>query len=492
MAIVNALICPPILLLPLFLFFLFIFFLFLPFDTPAPAPRKNMSLSLIVAFLRNFLCCLVDCSFSSPFHLFGVPILKVMISITQFYAMVTMMSSGYANFSKGIRDYKEMARVLSDFMAFHKPDSSWDTIALASLRKAMKETLLLTVVSGGVCEFCIGGAFFWLGVNSLGLIDMIGGIKGVVDSLLVAEVALIPCIFGMLYEWNEGRRRVALKSWLEAECGAAKGAKGSIKKRSIKKNTFKNTLKALEPYDVITVLHWTPRIKWNSFLDSKVKDRSDLLIRYQVEDLHECIDRVYALRYAPRGSLDRDNDNENDHENDANLKREKVENLMKFIYVVLNVLAFHGYSLCVYCYYLGSGYAGEATTTTIGGWLYWYKYGGMEDGEAEEWGNFVGDLCWAVEPALLLNQGRIVRFVCGGQEEEKKVEEEEEEEEEEDVNTTLKSLPYSSRVGRAVLTPTGKSGKTISENRQWVKVKTKDGQVGSWRPNALVLKGKSD
>ena len=82
----------------------------------------------------------------------------------------------------------------------------------------------------------------------------------------------------------------------------------------------------------------------------------------------------------------------------------QVDTVLSLVFLVLNIIAFHGYSLAVYTYYVP-----ESDDEPVGGRM--LKYGNMSHDEANDWGNFAGDFCWTLEPLIIINRGKIVDWV---------------------------------------------------------------------------------
>ena len=67
----------------------------------------------------------------------------------------------------------------------------------------------------------------------------------------------------------------------------------------------------------------------------------------------------------------------------------RKESYCNLVYFILNLLAFLGYGLSIFCYYFPK--------TEDYAVLKFY----LESGDADWYGNFIGDFCWTVEPIIL-------------------------------------------------------------------------------------------
>ncbi len=376
-------------------------------------------------------------------------VLEAMICPLQFYAMIYLTMAGYS----GITSYLEKAKTvpkwaadIEDLKESKKKDALIKAEAPSSpgIRKSARKRTpakredvstspeavtrslafleiglqqykqeIMSDLVESVCCLMIGPCFLWLGCNSLHVTTTphIGGITGVINALIIMEAALVPLLFGM------GRA-----------VGSAKAKAEEME--SIKEDAYESTLNLPDSTD----------LKFKTVFDY-VTDAVVLRDEIGVSDNDEGDEKAYDLTlttgfglksgkspacypwYGDEGSIQESYeaiaagvDAMLDTQSllssglpmiEAGGEHAALNKYRDYMYLLLNLLAFWGYLMAPITFYLPE--TSNSTINTVATL-------GMADSEADWLGNFVGDLCWTIEPAIILFGGWFVqKMLVGGE-----------------------------------------------------------------------------
>ena len=356
----------------------------------------------IVQLLRNFMCCIKDLNiFADSFIHIPIPTvlstwfnydidiphplnlttpLEFLIGLSQFFAHYSATKSGYNMTQKG---YAKL-QYINYLINVREKQTKSDASSTASEKKAeqiMDERLAAEKYNArksvivGICVFCIGIVFFWLFANSFHVTstDWIGGLAGLMISLAVNEIVLIPLIYYMLVDGNEKMSNSTKLSAL-----SNKETLMSLEARDLDTKTF----------DLISnhVPFWSKEEKqWNVKTDAKFAQQ-------------EFMKEIKSIQSSLNFILSKDSKDKFDTMSEQlklDSAQARMEGWREYIYFILNLLAFYGYLLGVLVY-IWNDEANEPSYMTQ------VKFG-MTHADADWRGNFLGDVMWTVEPMVILS-----------------------------------------------------------------------------------------
>lgn len=254
----------------------------------------------------------------------------------------------------------------------------------------------------------IGPSFIWLAANSLHVTatPYIGGIDGVILALIFMEFALLPLLWYMkedaVKERGDGKGMMLLadKCWdgefkfgEEKEVFEYVSAAVSVRAETVGSADDDKTPKKKERDQEDEVLY--DKGLWEGF--GKDSGCNDVLYPWFGKETSPSSDVVLEAFHTVASGVDAMSTSGGLVLDAAPLvqgggERRHLEGLRCWLYVLLNFVAFYGYALSIIVYYLPAGSSAVADALKFG----------MVDGDADWWGNFAGDLCWTVEPAVII------------------------------------------------------------------------------------------
>ena len=302
---------------------------------------------------------------------------------------------------------------------------------LSASLSAFQRDLLVRKIPTALCLLTLGVSFFWLFANSLHLNELthpdlktplpyVGGFVNVIHSLTAMELALVPLLYLMVVDVLD-----ALSS----------------------KSSMSALLDRIEDdgNDENCALHAGPASQPSKVAFDLIAAAADLATCDGAADIYAAGDAAFAKNFTAEtieknmafypwncdcvpagadmaGRVDGCVDNINQGLSSmitdkrrpiivreavpillGGIKRLDYEVWRSALILVFNVFAFHGYLLGILVYHDSKGnvpaHAGRA--------LHLLKFG-LDHGRADWWGNFIGDLCWTLEPALILFGGTII------------------------------------------------------------------------------------
>lgn len=367
----------------------------------------------VVQLIRNALCCVKDLELfrdSLPFiwdpsmtaKYIGIlpdPLnkttpLEVIISITQFYVVVTASRSGWAMLTTSFGKLRRIDRLL----VLRKPSKTdADRLINASLVKEAKYAFRSTFI--GLLVSLIGVSFFWLGANSWHVTetDWIGGLPALIHALTVAEIALFVLLY---YMWKDAGEQLAKAARMERLAAAL--VKGSLTPKEV----------GLPSFEALT--GWVPF--WDAGVDPMLPPADPKEEEKRIEQEHATIvKRMTDVVGASSTSDKKDDSKEKEDKIRKQLQQDTAEELLvaskvtrwegyrEYLYLVLNGIAFYGYALSVAAYYFDDEDIKPHSVR--------YAMLHMDSAMADWHGNFVGDVMWTIEPAVILGSPFLISYM---------------------------------------------------------------------------------
>jgi hypothetical protein len=372
----------------------------------------------VVQLVRNALCCvkdwelgrsslplLYDANFTTYFYRLPSPLnettpLEILISVCQFYAFWSLVRSGLALMAASHAKFRYFERLMdyrTDLPAAHRLPPSEDLVNMSLLREG-EISLRSTIV--GFLTTCIGVAFFWLGANSWHVTSTwwVGGMQGLVHALTLMELCLLP----LLYYMVEDAQKQLAKARTMKEL-ADKIEKGALETVNI------DELHLLSEFKPV----WAHGAAVKSWSDLTVaKDRAHL--EREVKAVKSILDFWIAQSKKPSESKEQD-------KGDAKEKGEKIraakvrqlreqapvarwEGYREYVYFAVNLVAFYGYLQGILAFYFEDD-------NVKGLWSLLVPYLKLaRTNDLADWrGNFIGDLMWTIEPAIILTTPALFR-----------------------------------------------------------------------------------
>lgn len=378
----------------------------------------------VVQLIRNALCCikdwevggstpLYDSRFTSYFYELPPPLnettpLEVLISVCQFYAFWSFTRSGFSLMVASLGKFNYFLRLMdyrTGVPAAHRltpPEELVNESLLKEGELALRSTLV------GFMVMCIGVSFFWLGGNSWHVTSTwwLGGAQGLIHALTVMEVCLLPLLY---YMWVDGSRQLAKSKMMI-----------SLADRI-------DSLDALSVDELQVLTDWKPVwshgvvMSWADLSTSKDRDHLDRETRAVKEHLE-----IYIAKDAPPpGKKTGGNGNgSGDGEKEAKIRREtrqakaqelraqakiaRWEGYREYLYFFLNLVAFYGYLQGILAFYFEDDIPHGVTAMVVPRLKL-----GMSNAVADWRGNFIGDLMWTIEPAIILTTPALFRRWAG-------------------------------------------------------------------------------
>lgn len=362
-----------------------------------------MATAACVQLFRNLMCCIKDLQLFRDTWLydnaltnryltvFPEPLnqttpLEVMISVAQAFVVVTGVPAAIRLFWVSRRQLQRVTRIVAT-NACGTSVTDADRLIHASLVKEAYAALRNMFVAFNL--FFISMAFVWLSANSwhITAAGWIGGMPALIHALTVMNICLFPLLVFMYKDAGEkyvqaGRMRLLM----------AKLQLGNVTEADV----GLTTLHALS--------EWSPF--WNSdigIFDSIDRDKEASLFAKEKETVQSFLEGITGTQAAKKKG---DNDADETTIFRTRTQRAKanemkpimavtrLEGYREYIYLIVNTIAWYGYSLCVIVYY----WPDELKQPD---WLRIIMLHYSND-DADWNGNFAGDLMWTTEPLIIL------------------------------------------------------------------------------------------
>jgi hypothetical protein len=380
-----------------------------------------MMMDAIVQLVRNALCCvkdwelfrhsvpvLYDANFTSYFYRLPSPLnettpLEILISVCQFYAFWSLTRSGLALMASSHAKFNYFLRLMdyrTDMKAAHRLPPSEDLVNESLLREG-EISLRSTIV--GFLTACIGVSFLWLGANSWHVTSTrwLGGMQGLVHALTLMEVCLLPLLY---YMWEDGARQLGLAKTMNDLADKIE-KEGALEKVSI------DELQLLAPEFKPVWAHASPVKSWSDLAVAKDRDH----LEREVQVVKSILDFWNPRKEKKKGAGESKESENDDGKDDAGEKGEKIrsskvrelrqraplarwEGYREYTYFLLNFVAFYGYLQGILAFYFDD----EDNLKGVWSLVVPVLKLGLPKDVADWRGNFVGDLMWTVEPAIIL------------------------------------------------------------------------------------------
>lgn len=361
-------------------------------------------IAVIVQFIRNFCCVLKSLLPSSSLLQIrheiktvsflandGYSILEMLISLTQFLAVIFNLYYGINDVIIGLKDTKKLKKWIIAMDHFALSENSINISSFVSLQsyfvtrqfiekeKKSKEYQLIV----GIWQIIFGISFIFLTLSTLRMVTT----KPVINALIAMEIGLAYILVYMWDSFLEKTRVAGRQYYLATKVGAID---------DITKSTLLLTYLQEAGYDInnihksVLVLDDNFHPQWRDELLEPEVSRQTLVATFK--SVSSLLDSLIDVK----------------KKGDDNTKQtllRKAENvyclaLLDLIYFVLNFIAGHGYLMGILAFYL----------PTNNSYLLKIIFLGLSHNEADWWGNFAGDLAWTIEPVLVLLTAAITYF----------------------------------------------------------------------------------
>ena len=419
-----------------------------------------------VQFIRNALCCIKDLNlfpnsmihdntytkfiFESDYTSKVFPTepmnkttpLELFISITQLYACLSLMYSGYTLVNISLGKLQRIYRLVQQRANDKKEEKSSsqqqqvDVLANYLINQSLlkESNFAIRSIFIGCMVFPIGVGFFWLFMNSLHISETnwFGGVAAVIHSLEVMEICLIPLLYYMIID---GYERFTV----------AKRMKQILAKlQYVLEDNDKDELLVSD----ITLPYYEAMTGWVPFWDSGVTiftifgvsssdtkdpntpEKEEQLVN---EEFNTIKKKLLSIMIFDDDDDDdskkkKDGDDDDSKEKEAKIRKEHIQEIVdkligdipvqtmegyrEFVYFVCNFVAFYGYLMAPLCFYYadddddddGMDKSGGGNGT--GGYKqpYYIKVLKLfsKNQDADWYGNFFGDVMWTIEPLIIL------------------------------------------------------------------------------------------
>jgi hypothetical protein len=348
----------------------------------------------IVQFFREGFCCvkdlelfqssfLSDPTYTATFYDFPKPLnkttpLEVIISLLQLHAVLYGTHQGW---TMVVASYEKIGRIIRLMDVRSPVKSEADRLVNASLIKEMMFAIRSLFV--GINLFLIGLCFFWLFGNSWHVTetDWIGGDQALIHALTLMEICLLPLLY---YMWKDAGERFTKTDLIKVL--AAKMQNGTFTQEDI----------GLRSFEILS--GWVPF--WNAgvgLLEEFDPCEEEKLMAQEVAKVEEMLKALVGKK--------------GDGEREvkvvalmAGLSLARLEGYRDYVYFVLNGIAFYGYLVGIVVYYWSDEMEQPA-------WVHQGLLLGMNNTRADWTGNFVGDLMWTMEGAVILGSPSLFSLI---------------------------------------------------------------------------------
>eukprot|EP01039_Chlorochromonas_danica_P011442 gene11442-12794_t len=413
--------------------------------------------STYIAFIRNFACVLnsllpADNTLrhlalpKAPAPLNEVSIIELIIAVTQFAAVGFNLVASYVDSIHGYREYQRSHRLLVGLDRLSVTGGPSGSVEYTVLRHRIQcdqfnGSMRFFV---GLGEFFIGCAYLFLMANSLHLRGPTHPTP-LINALIVMEIALAYILLTM---WRAFLSKIVLS--LKARHLAIKLQQlpvGQVNPQKVVE------LAADSGYldnlmDICPILDPTFRLTYSTTQSLLIGLRNDLCTIHdlihiepvgseksnssglqktgkggdsegkdifgEVRSIDVAKPRLSSSSPSTSTSTSADNSNKTATVSNtftANQCEELIQRLhnqsqqqlyqafMAFIYFALNLIAAYGYMLCCLAFYFPQASLDSAQTSDYIASMLMFN---LPNSDADWYGNFVGDLCWTIEPFLIL------------------------------------------------------------------------------------------
>lgn len=344
----------------------------------------------VVQMVRNMMCCIKDLqlfsnsflydpnatqAFLKDFYTLPEPLnqttpLEVAISITQFYAFVSISLSGInLIFSAGFGKMGQINKLIETRPAQR---TLADLIVAESISKELTASKRSIFV--GINVLSIGLAFFWLFANSWHVTDTnwIGGVQGLIHALTIMLVALVPLLYYMIIDAIDLISKAARVDYL---ISILRKCEGTVPSEIITAETLE-----LMSHNTLSPL-WSCTGGGSESLSQEMETLQSTLNRW----LKPSDDKWYT-KQAIHDTADR---------LETEVKGFRYLAYREVLYFAINSIAFYGYFLGVVAYYAHPELESQTSFVRT------LKFG-MSNDDADWHGNFAGDIMWTIEPMFIL------------------------------------------------------------------------------------------
>jgi hypothetical protein len=326
---------------------------------------------------------LSDPSYTATFYDFHEPLnkttpLEVIISLLQLHAVLYGTHQGW---TMVVANYEKIGRIVR-LMDVRKPvKSEADRLVNANLIKEM--TLAIRSLFVGINLFVIGFCFFWIFGDSWHVTetDWMGGDQALIHALTLMEICLLPLLY---YMWKDASERFIKTDLIKVL--AAKMQNGTLTQEDMGLTSFE------------MMSGWVPF--WNAsvgLLEEFDASKEEKLMAQEVAKVEEMLKVLVGKK--------------GDGEREvkvvallAGVGLARLEGYRDYFYFVLNCIAFYGYLVGIVVYYWSDEMEQPA-------WVHHGLLLGMNNTRADWTGNFVGDLMWTMEGAVILGSRSLLGLI---------------------------------------------------------------------------------
>ena len=385
-----------------------------------------------VQMIRNALCCIKDLKLFSSSALWDASVLQAMtnhilppplnkatplefiISITQFYAFLSVTKSGFLLIVRNVGKLRRIYRLVEQRTL---PTTLADRLINSSLYQEANRALRSIFI--GICVMPIGLAFWWLFCNSwhITTVDWFGGLPALIHALEVMELCLLPLLFYMIVD---GLERLSKASQMKVLLNTIQSSHGMTR-----------DMLTLQYYEGMTgwAPFWEAGVGW--FTTTLKADQDQKQLVEEAQKLERALETLFPPSDDMKGKDDTKQNKKDDQEGEKEEKIrleawDEIQQKLKddipvlrmagyreFLYFLFNFFAFCGYFMAPLCFY----YDDDTQPSFIRS----LKFGFKND-DADWYGNFTGDLMWTLEPIVVLTTPYLESYIKPSQrKEEKKV-----------------------------------------------------------------------
>lgn len=361
----------------------------------------------IVQLIRNALCCCKDLGIFEGTFIHDAKTtqdfigdyliepmdkttpLEIAISITQFYACVSLAKSGFTLLMSSLGKLRRIVRIIENRLG--DTPQGWgpeDRIVNESLFKEAKYAMRSTLI--GFLIFPLGVAFFWLTANSWHVTETnwIGGLQALIYALIVMEIALAPLLYFMIvdgFEMLAKSRRC--KELMDSIDGGKLSASGI----------------SIAQYESMT--GWVPFWDAGVSIFAKASDDEAKRVKDEIKQIKDTL-ATWFPEDKKKGEKEEKLSSEAFEKAKDKLESAvpqlRMEGYREFLYFVFNFIAFYGYLMGPIAYYYEDE---DLQPYHIKSLKFFYT-----NDDADWTGNFAGDLMWTIEPMVILGSPLLIQL----------------------------------------------------------------------------------
>lgn len=374
-----------------------------------------MSVSVWVALFRNFFCVCKSLIPASSFlqqplninEIISKPsALEAIVGILQLYAVFANIISGITKLRSGLSDTyhfllvgRKTMNAVKEETEFKDEDKLFKSIYSEDIGEFIS-SIRIKVISG-ICEITIGISFFFLFSNSYHYYFQ-GHPKPVIDALIFMEIALLYFLYLMLKSfvkvYRDINRCITLANLLENNKSSQESVRGLIE-AFIKSGYFRDISHALK------IMKPTYSLKWRESSIVKKDDKKqniEQIVKKDLDSIRQTLEKYCSIKKGKDIDKKAVSNRQLACRNlRSYAKKSNVQAPLEFIYFILNIIAGYGYLLGILAFYVS-----EDNQHVI----FKILKLGLNNPNADWYGNLVGDAAWTIEPLLILLSGRIIDF----------------------------------------------------------------------------------